>query len=93
MKNIEDVYHKVSHGLLQRGQPLVADDVYDRIVEGSTQKYKVGAKVDGERFPHHTKCILSKKFLMERPSTSMESNGSCCNDPQVGRGSCVFTIS
>ena len=42
----------MSHGL-RKIKPLVADDVYDRIVEGSTQKYKVGAKVDGERFTRY----------------------------------------
>ena len=51
MKNIE-AYITKCRMAYERGQPLVADDVYDRIVEGSTQKYKVGAKVDGERFPH-----------------------------------------
>ena len=51
MKNIENYLQKCSQAYYN-GEPLIPDDVYDRLVEGTQTQHQVGAAVDGVRFPH-----------------------------------------
>jgi len=51
MKNIEDYLKKCSEAYYA-GYPIIPDEVYDRLVEGTELEHKVGAKLDGVRIPH-----------------------------------------
>ena len=65
MKNIED-YLKCSEAYYA-GYPMIPDEVYDRLVEGTELEHKVGAKLDGVRIPHpHLQCIPYKRSFKER---------------------------
>ena len=48
------------------GYPMIPDEVYDRLVEGTELEHKVGAKLDGVRIPHPFLCIPYKRSFKER---------------------------
>lgn len=48
------------------GNPILPDDVYDRLVENTELENKVGYDVSEARHKHPSQCIHYRKFLSEK---------------------------